>query len=240
MSVLPKYHDGRVSIPWWYGLGYLVGWTMGGYVFGIWRDTMDIILSNTAIIAMVVSAFVGSVAFVVLMAISKYGKQKADAEKVKAKIVAEGRDPENPEQLTPSEKWEINKASKFDKIFLIADIINIILAVLLAVGVMVLNQDRFGEEWETYAVYGFILGIVAAWFLYEAVIKSAAAGEWQKKSADAFRIVKSVADEAAEVEGGYAALVQKLIASGVKKKQADKLAKQMVIANPDLLKKEDE
>ena len=47
-------------------------------------------------------------------------------------------------------------------------------------------------------------------------------------------------DKAAEVSGGYPALVQKLIASGVKKKQADKLAKQMVIANPDLLKKEDE
>ena len=47
-----------------------------------------------------------------------------------------------------------------------------------------------------------------------------------------------MADETAEVEGGYAALVQKLIASGVKKKQADKLAKEMIVANPDLLKEE--
>ena len=240
MSVLPKYHDGRVSIPWWYGLGYLVGWTMGGYVFGIWRDTMDIILSNTAMIAMVVCSLVGSLAFIVFMAISKYEKQKTDAEKVKAKIVAEGRDPENPEQLTISEKWEIGKAAKFDKIFIIADAMAVISGTALACAVMLLSTAKIGEEWDAYAIYGLILGIVATWFLYETVIKSVAAGEWQKKSADAFRIVKSVADEAAEVEGGYAALVQKLIASGVKKKQADKLAKQMVIANPDLLKKEDE
>ena len=101
-----------------------------------------------------------------------------------------------------------------------------------------LRNERIGNEWEYYAVYGLILGLLATWFLYELVIKDVAAGQWQKKSADAFRIVKSVADEAAEVEGGYAALVQKLIASGVKKKEADKLAKEMIVANPDLLKEE--
>ena len=239
MSVLPKYHDGRVSIPWWYGLGYLVGWTMGGYVFGIWRDTMDIILSNTAIIAMVACSLLGSLAFIVFMAISKYEKQKTDAEKVKAKIVAEGRDPENPEQLTVSEKWEIGKAAKFDKIFIIADAMAVISGTALACAVMLLSTAKIGEEWDAYAIYGLILGIVATWFLYETVIKSVAAGEWQKKSADAFRIVKAVADKAAEVEGGYEALIAKLVASGVKKSEAKKLAKEMIVANPDLLTKEE-
>lgn len=240
MSMLPEYRHGRVSIPWWYGLGYIIGWTMGGWVFGIWRDTMDIILSNTAIIAMVVSSLVGSAAFIICMAVSKYEKQKADAEKLRTKIAENGRDPTDEAQLTANEKWELTKASKFDKIFLIAYAVNISLGTALACIILILAEDRIPDEWVYYAAYGLVLGIVAAWFLYETVIKSVAAGEWQKKSADAFRIVKSVADETAEVNGGYQALVQKLIASGVKKKQADKLAKQMVIANPDLLKESEE
>ena len=238
MSMLPEYHKGRVSIPWWYGLGYLVGWTMGGWFFGIWSDTMEIVLSSITIIAMVACALVGSLAFTVFMAISKYEKQKADAEKLRTKIAEGGRDPTDQDSLTSAEKWELTKASKFDRIFIIADAMTVILGTALACAVLILANERIGDEWEYYAVYGLILGLIATWFLYELVIKSVAAGEWQKKSADAFRIVKSVADETAEVEGGYAALVQKLIASGVKKKQADKLAKEMIVANPDLLKEE--
>ena len=240
MSILPRYHNGRVSIPWWYGLGYLVGWTMGGWVFGIWRDTMDIILSNTAIIAMVICSLVGSMAFVVCMAVSKYEKQKTDADKLRTKIAEGGRDPTDEEQLTANEKWQLTKASKFDKIFIIAYGVNVILGAVLACILLVLAQDRIPDEWIYFAAYGLVLGIIAAWFLYETVIKAVAAGEWQKKSADAFQLAKSVADETAEVNGGYQALVQKLIANGVKKKQADKLAKQMVIANPDLLKEDEE
>ena len=237
MSILPAYHDGRVSIPWWYGLGYLVGWTMGGWVFGIWRDTMEIILSNISIIAMVLCALFGSSAFTVSVALSKFEKQKTDAEKVRYKIVAEGRDPDNEEQLTPSEKWEISKAMKFDKIFLFADALCISVGTALACIVLLFRSEAIGADaWEMYAVYGFILGIIASWFLYETVIKSIAAGEWQKKTADAFRIVKAVADEAAEVSGGYPALVQKYIDNGFSKKEAQKLAKEAIIANPDLLK----
>lgn len=238
MSVLPEYAHGRISIPWWYGLGYIFGWTTAG-VIGIGRvKTMEIILSNITIIAMVACALIGSLAFTVFMAISKYEKQKTDAEKLRTKIAESGRDPGAVDQLTSAEKWELTKASKFDRIFIIADAMTVITGTALACAVLILANERIGDVVEYYAVYGLILGILATWFLYELVIKDVAAGQWQKKSADAFRIVKSVADETAEVEGGYAALVQKLIASGVKKKQADKLAKQMVIANPDLLKEE--
>ena len=238
MSVLPEYAHGRISIPWWYGLGYIFGWTTAG-VIGIGRvKTMEIILSNITIIAMVACALIGSLAFTVFMAISKYEKQKTDAEKLRTKIAESGRDPDAVDQLTSAEKWELTKASKFDKIFIIADLMNVVSGTALACAVLILANERIGDVVEYYAVYGLILGIVATWFLYETVLKSVAAGEWQKKSADAFRIVKSVADEAAEVEGGYAALVQKLIASGVKKKEAEKLAKEMIVANPDLLKEE--
>jgi predicted nucleotide-binding protein (sugar kinase/HSP70/actin superfamily) len=238
MSVLPEYAHGRISIPWWYGLGYVFGWTTAG-IIGIRRnETMEIILDNLTIIAMVVCALIGSLAFTVFMAISKYEKQKTDAEKLRTKIAEGGRDPTDPASLTSAEKWELTKASKFDRIFIIADAMTVILGTALACIVLILANERIGNDWEYYAVYGLILGILATWFLYETVIKSVAAGEWQKKSADAFRIVKSVADETAEMNGGYAALVEKLVKSGVKKKQADKLAKEMIVANPDLLKEE--
>ena len=52
---------------------------------------MEIILSNMAIIAMAISALVGSLAFTVSIALSKYAKQKTDAEKLKRKILLHGR-----------------------------------------------------------------------------------------------------------------------------------------------------
>lgn len=202
---------------------------------------MDIILSNISAIAMVVCALVGSSAFMVFNAVSKYEKQKTDAEKVKYKITVEGRDPDNPEQLTPAEKWEISKASKFDKIFLFADAAAVSLGTALACAVLIFKSDAIGgDAWEMYAVYGLVLGILATWLIYETVLKYVAAGEWQKKTADAFRVVKAVADEAAEIGGGYPTLVQKFIDNGFSKKEAQKLAKDAIIANPDILKPKDE
>ena len=61
----------------------------------------------------------------------------------------------------------------------------------------------------------------------------------KKATVEALNGVKSTADKAAEVEGGYEALIAKLVASGVKKSEAKKLAKEMIVANPDLLTKEE-
>lgn len=238
MSVLPQYASGRISIPWWYGLGYIFGWTTAG-IIGIKGDnTMEIILSNLAIIAMAVSALVGSLAFTISIALSKYAKQKTDAEKLKSKLAEAGRDPEDLASLTAAERWEIVKAQKFDRMFLIAYALTAVLGTALACAVLIMASDRIADDWEHYAVYGLIAGIVASWFLYETVTKSVMAGEWQKKSAEAFRIVKTVADKTAEVEGGYAALVQKYITNGISKKEAQKLAKEAIVANPGLLDKE--
>ena len=122
--------------------------------------------------------------------------------------------------------------------FLIAYVLNAILGAALACAVLILAQEKIVSDWEHFAVYGLILGIIAAWFLYETVMKSVMAGEWQKKSAEAFRVVQAVADKAVEVNGGYAALVQRFIAGGISKKDAEKMAKDAIIANPDLLDKE--
>ena len=239
MSVLPQYARGRISIPWWYCFGWISAWVAAG-LFGIKEnETMEIVLSNVTIIAMAVASFVGSIAFCISIALSKYAKQKADAVKLERKIAEGGRDPEDLEVLTASEKWELSKAGKFDKIFLIGYALTAIIGALLACAVLIIAQERIADEWMTYAVYGLILGIIGAWFLYETVTKSVMAGEWQKKSEDAFRIVKAATDKAAEVEGGYEALIAKLVASGVKKSEAKKIAKEMIVANPDLLTKEE-
>ena len=239
MSVLPQYARGRISIPWWYCFGWISAWVAAG-LFGIKEnETMEIVISNATLIAMAVASFIGSLAFCISIALSKYAKQKADATKLERKIAEGGRDPENPESLTACEKWELSKAAKFDRIFLIGYALTAIIGALLACAVLIIAQERIGDDWMTFAIYGLVLGIIGAWFLYETVTKSIMAGEWQKKSEEAFRIVKADIDKAAEVEGGYEALISKLVASGVKKSEAKKLAKEMIVANPDLLTKEE-
>ena len=201
---------------------------------------MDIILSNASVIAMVVSALIGASIYSALQAISKYEKQKTDAEILRRKIAENGRDPSAEDQLTAMEKWELTKADKFDKIFLFAYAVATSLGIALACAVMILAvRERIPDAWEYYAVYAFVLSIVATWFINETVIKYVALGQWEKKMADAFRIVVAVVDKAAEISGGYPALVQKYIDNGFSKKEAAKLAKEAIVANPDLLKKEE-
>ena len=240
MSVLPQYARGRISIPWWYCFGWISAWVAAG-LFGIKEnETMEIIISNITLIAMAIASVVGSMAFSFSLALSKYAKQRTDAVKLERKIVDSGRDPENVECLTASEKWELDKAKKFDKIFFIGYTLNAIVGALLACAVLIIAQEKLADEWMIFAVYGLVLGIVGAWFLYEAVTKSVMAGEWQKKSEEAFRIVKAVADKAAEVEGGYDALISKLMASGIKKSEAKKLARVMIADDPSILEKKEE
>lgn len=218
-------------------MGYIFGWTTAA-VIGIRRnETMEIILSNITIIAMVASAFVGSLAYTVIMAISKYGKQKADAEILRSKIAESGRDPDAADQLTAAEKWELNKAKKFDRIFLVTDMVTVILGTALACAILLATDGP--DDWMCYAVLGLVSGIISTWFLYELIMKDVAAGQWHKKSAEAFRIVKSVADKAAEMSGGYTALVQRYIDYGFGRKDAEKMARDAVVNNPDLMKREE-
>ena len=108
MSILPKWYKGRVCIPWWYGLGYACVYITIGLSIGIKIESETMIAITTAsAIAMMVASLIGAIAYVVLYATSKYQKQKADAEELKAKIVASGRDPDDLAQLSVAEKWEI-------------------------------------------------------------------------------------------------------------------------------------
>ena len=234
MSILPKWHNGRVCIPWWYGLGYPVMWCLLGVGFGmkIGADGM-LALTTESSIALVLAAFVGALAYTVLYAVSAYNEQRAQAAEVKAKIVQTGRDPDDPTQLTLAEKWDINKCAKFDKIFLIADFFQVILGTALAVAVVYFYGSRLiPDVWEQYAVLAFIAGIVAAWFLGETIIKMAAAGEWSKKAADAFQVVKTAVEDAVKAipASRKEELIAKFIADGFSKKEAQELAREAILA----------
>lgn len=238
MSIWPRWHHGRVCIPWWYGLGW-TAWVVLIVSIGMKeRDTMDVYLSTESIIALVVCAFVGSLAYVLFYAISNYEKQKSDAEEVRNSVAASGRDPTDENQLTAREKWEIAKAQHFDRIFIIADILAVLIGTGLGVAFVYLFGGAYVEDaFVKYGVLGFIAGLVATLVINETLVKNAAKGEWEKKSAAAFRIVKAVAEDAVEAKGGLDALIQKYIDAGLSKREAREMAKQKLIEDPDVLDK---
>ena len=229
MSVLPEWHNGRVSIPWWYGLGYPVVWATIGVWIGISAGDIMMDISTASALAMIVLAFIGSGAYFVFYGISKYREQKAQAEELKAKIVASGRDPADATALTIKEKWEISKCQKFDKIFLVADILGVIISTGVAVAVMYLygiQAGRIADDWAMVGASAFIAGLIAAWFINETLVQTAANGEWQKKAKEAFRTVQP-AIEGAIKEGTSRLdeLVAKYLQAGCTKKEAKELAK---------------
>ena len=232
MSILPKWHNGRVCIPWWYGLGYPILWLAVGVSLGITgRDSM-IAISTESTIALIVCAFIGTLLYVIAYAFDKYEKQKKDAEEIKDKVVKSGRDPEDPAVLTVSEKWEITKCLKFDRLFIIADIVWVILACVVAVAGLYFYGGQYIEDsMPKFAFAGFIVGIISAWFIGEAFIKTIASGKWSEKAADAFRTVKPLVEETvAKVAGAsrFDELVKKYIDAGLSKKEAKKKASEKI------------
>lgn len=238
MSIWPRWHHGRVCIPWWYGLGYTV-WIVALAYFGMKeRDTMDVYLSTESLIALVVCAFVGSLAYTLFYAVSNYEKQKRDAEEIRNAVAASGRDPQDEAQLTAGEKWEIAKAQKFDRIFLIADILAVIIGTGLGAAFVYLFGGAYVEDaFVKYGVLGFLAGIIATLVLNETLVKNAAKGLWQEKSAEAFRIISSVAEDAVEASGGIQVLIDKYVAAGLTKREARDLAKQKLLEDPNILEK---
>ena len=236
MSILPKWHNGRVCIPWWYGLGYPVIWCLFGVGIGIRAGgTMIMDISVASAVAMCVLAFIGAGAYFVFYGVSAYREQKAQAEELKSKIVASGRDPSDPSTLTVAERWEIEKCQKFDRIFLIADLLGVLISAGCAVAVIYfygLSAGRIPDEWPMVAVTAFIGGIVGAWFINETLVQTAAKGEWEKKAKDAFRAVEpAVAEVVAKVAGTsrFEELVAKYLEAGLSKKEAREAAKAKLI-----------
>ena len=72
MSVLPEWHSGRVSIPWWYGLGYPVVWATIGVWIGISAGDIMMDISTASALALTILALIGSVFYFVFYAVSKY------------------------------------------------------------------------------------------------------------------------------------------------------------------------
>lgn len=236
MSIWPVFRHGRVCVPWWYGLGYCAWVAVIAYIIGIQSDTMDIYLSMESLIVLVICALVGSLAYTIFGALSRWEKQRTDAEKVRNAVAASGRDPTDDAQLTASEKWDLTKAQKFDRLFLVADILQVIIGTGIAVAIMYLFGGAVIEdEFAKYGVLGFVAGIIVTLILYETLVKTAVSGLWQKKSADAFRVVATVANEVVEANGGLQALIDKYLTAGLSKKEAREMAKAKLIEDPDYL-----
>ncbi len=231
MSILPVYRNGRVCVPWWYGLGYPAVYGTIGLCIGIrYGDTM--IISTESAIAMVICAFVGAFFYTVLYAVSQYNTQKAQAAELKSKIAQSGRDPSDYANMTAAEKWDIQKVSKFDRIFLIAGIIQIILGTALAVCLVYFYGSRvLIDTWEQYAVFSLVVGLISAWFLGETAIKAASNGEWQAKAAKAFQDVREIVEESI-ADGTITRkqeLIKKFLEQGFSKKEAAELAKEAIL-----------
>ena len=236
MSILPKFHNGRVCIPWWYGLGYPAVWLTIGLAFGIiGRDSM-IEISTASAIAMTVCALVGAIFYVVLNAFSKYEEQRTDADELKDKIATSGRDPTDLNALTAKERWDLTKAQKFDKMFIVIDA----LAVLISAGLAVAGVYFFGDRihlvtWEEYALVAFFAGLLVAFVMDMTIIKALGTAEWEKKKQAAFQGVTAVAEKAVATAAGSRKdeLIAKYLEAGFSRKEAEKAAKEKLIEEID-------
>lgn len=191
-----------------------------------------IAISTESTIALIVCAFVGALFYVVFYAFSKYEKQKKDADEIKEKVVKSGRDPNDPNALSVSEKWEITKCLKFDRLFIVADVLWVIIGCAIAVAALYFYGGQYIEDCvPKFAFAGFIGGLVATWFIGETLIKTAVAGEWAKRASEAFRTVQPVIEEAvAKVAGAtrFDELVKKYVDAGLSKKEAKKKASEKI------------
>ena len=192
---------------------------------------MDISVASA--LALTILAVIGSGFYFVFYGISKYREQKAQAEELKAEIVASGRDPSDASALTVKERWEIQKCQKFDKIFLIADVLGILISAGGAIAVIYfygLAAGRIPDDWQTVGTAAFFGGVIGAWFVNETLVKTAAKGEWSKKAAEAFRTVRPIIEDAInQAASRKDELVAKFMAQGFSKKEAEQYAKDVIV-----------
>lgn len=234
MSILPQWHKGRVCIPWWYGLGYPILWCSVGLAIGIRTSDISMIeLDFYCMVATVICALVGALVYVVYNAVSKYEKQRTDAAQLRDKIALSGRDPTNTELLTAAEKWDLTKAQKFDRLFVIVDVLAVLISAGLAIACVWLYGAKYltPDAWVEYAVVAFFAGIVVALFLDVTVISAIGTSEWEKKKQAAFQSATSIVEQTAtKAVSRRDELVQDFIAKGCTRKEAEALAKEALLA----------
>lgn len=236
MTALPEWKDGRITVPWW----YVPGWWLARFgitaavIGGFKMEPLE-----TTILAAIICSAIGAAAYIILTELARFKKQRTDAEKLRSKIATEGRDPTDPAQLTPAERWELTKAQKFDRIFIAVGIIGAILATGAAVGVLhVFGPNWIEPEWQNYAIMGAVLGIIAAWVFDQTILDAIATCTWQDKTAKAFRIVEAVAIEAAETSK-LDELIAKYVKAGFSAKDAKEMAKEYLLNHPEALPAEE-
>ncbi len=190
---------------------------------------------ETTLLAAAIASCIGAAAYIILTLLARYKKQKTDAEKLRSKIAAEGRDPTDQASLSAAERWELGKAQKFDRIFVYVGIIAAVLATAAATGVLyVFGPNWVPDAWQYYAIVGIIAGIVAAWTLDQTIIDAIATCTWQDKTAEAFRITVAAIEEAPATTK-LDELVQQYIGAGFSKKEAQKMAKAYAATHPEEL-----
>lgn len=234
MSILPKWHQGRVCIPWWYGLGYPVLWCSIGLAIGIrTSDSSMIELDFYCMVAMVICSFAGALVYVVYNAVSKFEAQKTDAAQLRDKIAMSGRDPTNTEQLTAAEKWDLTKAQKFDRMFLIVDIFAVLVSTGLAIAVVWMYGTRLihVDVWQEYAVFSFFVAVAIALFMDCTVISAIGTSEWEKRKQSAFQTATAIVERTAtQTLTRRDELVQLFIDKGCTRKEAETLAREALLA----------
>lgn len=192
--------------------------------------------ADIILIASIACAAAGAAAYTILTALARYRKQKTDAEKLRSKIAENGRDPTDLAQLNAAERWEITKAEKFDRTFIIVDIVAILLSTAASVGLLyVFGPQWITETWEDYAIVGGVLGILAAWIFDQTVIDAIATCTWQAKTAEAFRIAKTAVAEPDKATSILEDLIAKFTAAGIDKKEAKEMAKDYIFDHPEVL-----
>ena len=183
-SLLPSIHGRRVCVPWFYALGY------GVYVvIAIWLAkeffTMHLDLEVATMWALVICAIFGSVAYWFLVSTSAFKRQKVQAQELRDKIAGSGRDPTNPDAMTPAERWEIAKVAKFDPIFIYAAVFGAIIGAGLAIAVVYMfGGAALPDAWQYYGLVGFFAGMICALVANRALISIAVSGKWNDKEAE--------------------------------------------------------
>lgn len=135
--------------------------------------------------ALVICAVFGSVVYWFLVSTSSFKRQKVQAQELRDKIAGSGRDPTNPDAMTPAERWEIAKVAKFDRLFLFGAIIGAIIGAGLAIAIVYMFGAKYlPDAWQYYGLVGFFAGMICALVANRALISIAVSGKWNDKEAE--------------------------------------------------------
>lgn len=143
--------------------------------------------------ALVICAIFGAVVYFILKATSNYKRQKVQAEELRDKIALSGRDPTNENALTPAERWELTKVAKFDRLFIIAYAIGILIGAGLAIAVVYMFGPKYlPDTWQYFGLVGFFAGLICSLVAYKALLEIALKGKWDDRESEFLQSLRDV------------------------------------------------